>query len=174
MTDQTLDPSRCAVAIFTGTRGLFSPLAHDLELKATASEVTLAGAVVRAVFVRGAVRVVGVVRGGSTRTDVLSAKDIADIEARIDQELFARTPRVEVDFTLEGARATGSVRVHGRSTTVQATVADREASGQRTIEGSCTLSLQALGVGPVKGPLGVFQVADALRVTARATVLSGG
>lgn len=159
------------VTVRTGTEGLFSRMAHRLELVAQPVDGRgeREGEVLRgALRVRAQdVHVSGVVRGDRVDAHVLTADDVAAIDARVGGELFGgpSTFDIEVDARAGG----GTVAVsspRGKATSkVRLSVVDEGASLRVT--GEVRLSLRALGAGPVKGPLGAFRVADEVEVTFR-------
>jgi hypothetical protein len=163
-----LDPSRSRIALRTGTSGLFSAVAHDLEIEAREprGEADLEGDEPRGWIECPvhALHVVGVVRRGRVEASVLSNGDVADIERRIRREVLPME-RVRIDALAE------KLTVHGpRARQVIAWRTDRrEENGAVTFSGETDLSLRALGIGDVKGPLGAFKVADLVRVLYRVT-----
>lgn len=163
-----LDPSRSRIAIRTEAIGLFSAVAHDLEIEARElrGEANLDGdgdaangwieCPIRALHVAGAVK------RGRVESNVLSAGDVADIERRIRREVLPiETVRVEADakrVTVHGPRAKQTVGWRGDR---------REENGAVVFVGEIALSLSALGIPEVKGPLGAFKIADTVRAIYR-------
>lgn len=161
----TLDVSRSEARVFTGARGLLSPMAHDLELRAVPEACVRTETFVRMEFPVDRIRVVGAVRAGVTRTDVLSSRDAAEVERRIAHELFGASRKVMVSASVEGLRATLTLSVGSAEIKRDVTFRVSDESGAQTVRGECSISLKALGVKAPRGPLGAFEVADAVRVT---------
>jgi hypothetical protein len=156
-----LDPERTRVLLRTEAEGLLSALAHDLEIRAhdvTGSFEGTHGSV--EVPVDG-LRVVGAVKRGQVDPAVLTARDRGDIERRICEEVLTGGARVEVDVELAGDLVKLVVRAP-RGTQAVSCGVRREGNRAR---GECDLSLSALGVGSVRGPMGAFRVSDRVTVT---------
>jgi hypothetical protein len=101
----------------------------------------------------------GTLRGDRLDPAGLSASDRADIERRLREEVL---PVGEV--VIEAADGRATVRVGRQGATVAAS-SRVEGRGDRVrLTGRCTLSLAALGIREVKGPLGAFRVKDAVEV----------
>jgi hypothetical protein len=156
------------VTVRTFAKGLFSALAHDLELRAA----SLSGTATRdgeewkaSVEVKiEDLRVAGVLRRGHVKDDVLSKSDCAEIERKIRDEVFA--PAKVLRATLEGKASAPRVRFDfpaGRpnSTTPSCRVT---MTGQLAAHASTKLSMKALGLDVVKGPLGAFSLKDDIEV----------
>ena len=174
MTDHyAIDPARSEVRVRTRAKGMLAALAHDLEIRAEgihghATADGPAWAVELTVPV-GKMRVAGTLSGG----------DRAEIERKLREDVLA-TPDVI-------ARATGETRDRGEVVialrgTARAPVRQRveakpggapgggEPEAELVVTGSCELSLKALGVREVKGPLGAFKIADAVELFYTITV----
>jgi hypothetical protein len=155
-----LDPEKTTLTVRTKAEGFLSKLAHDLELRAHHVSGTFdAGRGTIRVPIDG-LRVAGVVKRGKLDTTVLSTHDRSDIEKRIVDEVLAGGSHVEVDVEVDDARAQLTVRAPRGKQTVQCSLAR---DGHRA-RGECALSLSALGVHTVKGPMGAFRVADRVEV----------
>jgi hypothetical protein len=164
----SVDPAASKLTIRTRAKGLLARLAHDLEIAgavrgtAEVDEATWSGQLEIEV---ASLRVVGVVRAGSVDTTVLSASDRLDIERKIRDEVLAGTGRVEV-------RASGPSRERGEATIGLArssarapvTLAARAEGSGLAVSGRLELSLKGLNIKPIKGPLGAFEVSDAVEV----------
>lgn len=159
-----LDPTRSRLALYTFAEGLFSALAHDLELVATelAGEATNASAELNVTV--AALRVSGVMKRGKLDTGVLSANDRATIERQIREEVLP-IAQVVARGTLAGSRASIEVTAAKGTARVACDVAiTDESGGARRAKGSTEVALSALGAPPVKGPMGAFKVRDKVRV----------
>lgn len=156
-----IDFAASQVMVRTKASGLLSRLAHDLEIAAErfSGEVERDGATWSAQleFPVRDLRVKGAVRGD--RVEPLSASDCAEIERRMrDDVLPVDNVKVNVSGNLEGGEA--RVRIGKREQRVPFSITTSE---QRS-HGRLALSLAALGVREIKGPLGAFKVSDAVEV----------
>lgn len=171
----TLDPARTRVALRTRAVGLFSPLAHDLELLcgAASGEATRTSDDAWAATLRfpvADIHVAGALRRGHVDPTVLSERDRREIDRRVREDVLA-LPTIEVRVALAGRDAAltivGPGGAHGVS--VPVSVDEVLVDAAHVVAGRFSLSLAALGVKPVKGPLGTFQLADEVQVDFRAT-----
>jgi hypothetical protein len=162
------------IAVRTFAEGLFARLAHDLEIVVNEASGEASGeageepatASLR-VPVRG-LRVAGVVRGGRVNDQTLSASERADIELRMSEALGGAGAAAEITVaaTLLGEHATLQVRTPRGTQSVSLLVQVRRApSGAIRVRGDCKLSLDELGVPPVRGPVGAFRLADRVEVS---------
>ncbi len=161
-----LDLERSRYVLRTRAKGLLSALAHDLELEGKFSSGEGEGTSGRATVRPADLRVVGVLKGGKCDAHVLSASDVLEIERRTradvlhgatEIEIVVRAlDRVEIAVGSRRAELRGKVHVRGAEVT---------ASG--------TLSMKALGLAEVKGPLGAFTVKDEIEVDVRAFLTDG-
>ena len=138
--------------IHTFAEGLFSKLAHDLELDCEGLRGTLDGgqAVIEAPI--ESIRVVGTLGKGT-----LSDSDKRDILEKMRREVFrAERGNVVIEATRDGMR----IRVpSGASASLPAP--NIEGSADRiSAKGSFELSMSSTGAGVVKGPMGAFRVKD--------------
>lgn len=161
-----VDPRRTSVHVRTFAEGLLSRLAHDLEIEA--KEIT--GESADAELSRGrlelrveGLRVVGAVKRGTVDAAVLSARDRSDIEEKIRSEVLPGAS-VVVDAERNGSRARLTIRTPTGRASVDVAVT---VGSDGVASGHCELSLRALGVAPVKGPLGAFRIADRIAVAFR-------
>jgi hypothetical protein len=175
----TLDPRRARVTVRTQAVGLFSPLAHDLEIEALPHAGTARrvddewSAEVQTPSAQ--LRVVGVVRRGRVDPSVLSAHDRGEIERRLRDEVLAPLPTVMVSAHGSGRAGQLTVRgVRGEVTVPLALEALTLGDDEAEVQGRCALSLNALGLEEVRGPLGAFRVHDVVQVAFRAVFVRGG
>lgn len=155
-----LDSEKTTLTVRTKAEGFLSKLAHDLELRAHDLSGTFdAGRGTVRVPIDG-LRVVGAVKRGKVDTTVLSTRDKADIEKRVVDEVLAGATHVEVDVEVDDARAKLTVRAPSGTQTVQCTLTRED----HRARGACELSLSALGIHTVKGPMGAFRVADRVEI----------
>lgn len=163
-----LDSAASKLTIRTRAQGMLARLAHDLSLLARSIEGRAEldkDTWTASLTVAPSLLVEGVVKSGRVDTTVLSPSDRQEIERKVEDELLRRREvRVE---------ASGSSRTSGRakitvangSTDVPAPLELHEREdGSLEAKGHAELSLQALGIPPVKGPLNAFRVADAVVV----------
>lgn len=169
MADLALDLAASSFNVRTRAEGMFSRLAHDLEIAAEGfrGEVAVDGdrwkATVR--FPVASLRVVGVLRGDQVDRGVLSKKDREEIERRIQREVVG-AEEVVVEASGESlAAGQATVRVGAREQRVALTVStEPRRDGEIAAEGKGKVSLRALGIAEVKGPLGAFRVSDTIEL----------
>jgi hypothetical protein len=155
-----LDPARTRLTVRTRVEGLLAAVAHSLELRAGGLRGELQEQSGRIEVPVAGLRVVGAIKHGRVDPDAPSLADKAEIERRIREVVFDRAERVEVAVALSGSRASFEVRAPHGSQRVGCAL---RREGAR-VSGTCTLSLAALGIAPVKLPLGTGRVADAVEV----------
>ncbi|MEJ7735172.1 MAG: hypothetical protein WKG00_39045 [Polyangiaceae bacterium] len=168
MTRHVFDLTASSLRIRTRASGLLARLAHDLELRATVLE----GSVEEepgswTTDLRAAVsglRVAGTLHGDRLDPAALSASDRAEIERKLRDEVL-RVAEVRVRATGRD-RASAEVQViAARTAQTRASLSVREvAAGELQVVAALPLSLRALGVAEVKGPLGAFKVDDTVQV----------
>jgi hypothetical protein len=167
-----LDAQRSRVRLRTYAKGLLSALAHDLELEALPTgtiepegDVWKASLEVKA----DAIKVLGVLRRGRVHTDVLSANDVKEIERKIREEILAPSPSIAIEVRGTPQRPDATIRMSPPRTggaKPKATIevkADDEVI-EAKVKG--TLSMRALGLAEVKGPLGAFVIKDDVEIEA--------
>jgi hypothetical protein len=174
MAMQTLlvDGAAATLTVRTRAEGLLARFAHDLELTSTevSGQVTLDGDAWTAELSVpvASLRVVGALHGDAVDRAVLSAGDRAQIEQKMREDVFFGGARV-VTATAHGASLTSgeaTITVASRSQRVAISLAAApSASAAKSATGRFTLSLDKLGVKPIKAPLGAFRVKDAVEVS---------
>lgn len=159
----TLDEKRSSIRIRTFAEGLFSRLAHDLEL--TCRDVSGTASDERSctltVPVRG-IEVAGTLKSGRVDANALSPSEREDILDKMRREVFHGAENVTVEASLERVKV-----ISPRGKTVEksiSTVPQTEDDGSRRARGTIALSLSALGSDPVKGPMNAFRVKDEVEV----------
>jgi hypothetical protein len=159
-----IDNASSKLTIRTRAQGMLARLAHDLSLVARSVEgqIELKGDAWSAhLTVPPSLFVEGVVKAERVDTTVLSPSDRQEIDRRVLDEILRRKG---VHIEASGASRTSGrakVTVADRSTDASAQLQLREHDdGSLTAQGQVDLSLQALGVPPIKGPLNAFKVAD--------------
>lgn len=178
-----IEPGATRVVVRTRAEGLFSRLAHDLEIVAHEGEGRASvegegakpsgGRIELSVPVE-ALRVAGVLRRGKVETGVLSPSDVAEIEKKIAREVLPVTA-VRAEGEIVGEReADVRVSLGGKSQRTRARISVEHRPGGYRISGTLSLSLSALGVSEVKGPLGAFRVADDVDVAFELTLRPEG
>jgi hypothetical protein len=161
-----LDPARSTVTIHTRAVGLLAVLGHDIVLCATgmtgtADEASRRGELVCPVE---ELHVQSSIRKSAFGKQGLSDAERADIERRVKTEVFGG--RGEIRVSVDGAIRPRRFTVEARTGTgiFQGQAAIENQSGGMRAHGRVTLSLKALGIKEVKGPLGVLKVQDAVEV----------
>lgn len=156
--------------IRTRAEGMLSKLAHDLELVAdgVTAEVDVDGETWRAglVFPVDRIDVVGTLDGDRVDRGGLNRIERMEIKRRLRKEVLPdRTVRVVAEGSsfAEGKLTllapTGQHEVPLRELRVEAANGD-----QLVVEGRSFVSLRALGIKEIKGPLGAFKVSDAVEL----------
>jgi hypothetical protein len=166
-----LDSTRSKIAVYTFAEGLLSRLAHDLEIAANDASGEAQGDTCTLHIPVRALAVVGAVKRGQVDRGVLSASDRESIERQIQGEVLRGA-----EITARGTREGGTARIAVTAPTGRAEVtcpidvstSEREARARGEVE----LSLRALGIAPVKGPMGAFRLADRVRVTFELTFVA--
>lgn len=167
----TVDPTSHRLRIRTYAEGMFSALAHDLELEAR--EVGVEASVdgdtfeLRLTVPVESIRVVGVLKRGVVDPSVLKAGDKADIEQKIRREILdAASVTVEAAGSLPAGKAKRDVRVKlgAREATLSAEVGVEARDDRYEVRGRAEVALSRLGIKPVKGPLGAFRLKDVVEV----------
>lgn len=161
----TLDSKRSSIRIRTFAEGLFSRLAHDLELVCRDVSGTGSfedGSCTLRVPVRS-IDVVGTLKHGTVDSGALSPSEREDILGKMRREVFHDGDIVTVEAKMgepvkvsspKGKTAEGSAR-H---------VSSKDPDGCVHVKGQLELSLNALGSDPVKGPMNAFRVKDNVEV----------
>ena len=161
-----LDPARSRLAIYTEAEGLFSALAHDLELAAEDLEGEASETSAELRLPPASIRVRGVTKRGKLETGILSAGDRETIERQIKEDIL-RGPPIVVRGAIDPkapTRATMDVLARGATTHLTCDVAVAVEGETKRVQGRAEVSLAALGAPPVKGPMGAFRVKDRVRV----------
>jgi hypothetical protein len=161
--------------IETTAKGMLAKLAHDLTIEATdwSCEVALDGgaATLSAKVPVASLRVAGVRKHGALDRNVLSSSDRNEIERKIREEVLTGrevvvvasasgipddgTRTVDAELIVDGGRAKAKTKSR---ITVSASAGAIVASGRAGV------SLSALSIPPVKGPLNAFRVDDVVDV----------
>jgi hypothetical protein len=175
-----IDKGASKLVLRTRKEGLLARLAHDLEI--TAGEFAGSASVdgdawtAEIAIPVSSLRVAGALRGDSLDTNTLSPKDRADIERKIREEVLSAGPEVR-------ARAAGSAPDRGEATVsigsssarVHVSHAKTEPSGAGfSVTGRAEVSLRALNIREVKGPLNAFRLRDTIEVLYTIVILPEG
>lgn len=161
----TIDLTRTVVRIYTQATGALSFAAHDLALEIHPHDASESGGVYRLRFDMNDMIVLGVMRHGTLDTTVLSERDKADIAQRMVAACGS-----SVEISAEPRDQTMSLKWMTPRATLSIPCVVR--IGSDSAEGSCEVSLSALNIGPIRGPLGAFRVADRVRIEFRAALIS--
>jgi hypothetical protein len=165
-----IDKGASKLVLRTRAQGMLARLAHDLEI--AAGEINGAASLdgdawtAEVAVPVSSLRVAGALRGDRLDTSALSSKDRAEIERKIREEVLAAGP--EVRTRAEGPsrdRGEATVSFGSKSARVSVSHSKTEPSGAGfSVTGRAELSLRALGVAEVKGPLNAFRVGDTIEV----------
>lgn len=149
----------------TRAGGLFSVVAHDLELSAKVARGEASkendqwhGEVA---IEPSSIRVVGVLKRGAVDRKVLSAAEVRDIEHRITNDIFGGVREIVVRGS--GTASAPNLRVIGKR---EVTPDVRLSENDHVFQARGSISIKGLGLGEVKGPLGAFVIKDAVEVEA--------
>lgn len=174
MSKLTVAPDKSQIRIRTFAEGLFSRLAHDLELVCRGIEGTAerpsaeTGSASLEVPI-AKIDVAGTLKSGRVDPAGLSPSDRDDVLRKMRRDVFHTSDgsgSVRVEATVEAGKA--RVRVvppNGRA--VERSVSVRmepAADSAARVSGSFELSLDALGSDVVKGPMNAFRVKDTVEV----------
>jgi hypothetical protein len=173
-----IDPAKSSLRVETRAKGMLAKLAHDLSIEGPGPTGTCTIEDGRFTLEMelpvAALRVAGVRKGDRVDTTVLSRSDLDDIHGKLRSEVLAGRSTIGVRAT--GSAPDGARGVVRAEVTVQAgrgeqrqgvQVTVTEEGDRRIATGSTTVSLEALRIPPVKGPLGAFRVDDAIAISAR-------
>lgn len=180
------DEKQSSLLVETRAKGMLAKLAHDLSIEVREPAVTLTVADGKAALELGIdvakLRVDGVRKGDSVDRGVLSGSDRADIEKKIQREVFtASHVSVKLEATLAAgaldAPETGTCSAEveasgrleaGRGSTRVSTRVRLEVRADGVVATARTkVSLPSLGISPPKGPLGAFRVDDDVEIVAK-------
>lgn len=162
------------VRLRTVAEGLLSALAHDLEIETSdvSGEAEGPDGPVHLRVPVARLKVTGAVRKGNVVEGVLGPMEREEIERRMADAIGGEALVIEATLHATGDAKVARLHVQAPrgSETVQADVQrDTNENGRVEVRGACALSMRALGVGPVKGPLGAFRIKDEVWVTFEAT-----
>lgn len=157
-----------ALHVFTFRRGLLARLGHDLRLHVARFELEVKGSSLAGRFDSGSLRVDGAItRGGVLDRDAISARDRAEIERTIADEILlaARFPAVVLAAEVEavgGSRFAlrGTLTVRDRTQTIACAVAPR---GDQLVS-ELELVPSQLGIAPYRALGGTLALEDRVRV----------
>ena len=165
-----IDVFASSVTLRTRATGLFARFAHDLEIEARGFsgwvEVEGASTTAELTFPVAQLRVVGVLRAGRVARNVLSSKDVLEIERKVRMEVLVG-PTVIVRWS--GDLLRGELRVvapRGEQRLAVAVTVDTKSDSTLVVRGRMRISLNRLGCPEVKAPFGAFKVADDVDVEA--------
>ncbi|MCL2725357.1 MAG: hypothetical protein FWD69_13070 [Polyangiaceae bacterium] len=175
MIELTLDPSRSQIRLRTFAEGLFSKIAHDLELvcsklSGTASRddtsAAMTGTATIEIPIRG-IEVAGTLHGSRVDAAGLSTRERHDCLEKMRREVFHVGDEgvVRAEIVLRDTAA--HVRIvppKGKSAEMSARVTVREQEGVIVGQGMLEVSLSAIGSDVVKGPMNAFRVKDRVEV----------
>jgi hypothetical protein len=159
-----LDAPRSRLTIFTETEGLFSALAHDLEIVAgdLRGEANEATAEVRVQV--ASINVTAVMKRGRRDEGILSRADRDAIDRQIREEVLPATELIARGTMVAGRASVEIVAPGGNARAVTCEVVVTQERDWTRTRGRAEVSLRSIGAPPVKGPLGSFRVKDRVRV----------
>lgn len=186
------DEKQSSLLVETRAKGMLAKLAHDLSIEVREPAVTLTVTDGKASLELGIdvakLRVDGVRKGESVDRGVLSSSDRADIEKKIQREVF-NTSRISVklDATVaagaldapEAGTRNAEIEASGRleagrgSTRVSSRVRLEVRADGVVATARAKVSLPSLGIAPPKGPLGAFRVDDDVEIVAKLAFVPG-
>lgn len=165
----TLDPARSSFVAETLPTGLMARLGHDLRVEARDGTGRIVDEThAEASFSVDAMRVLESRRHGTASWGPPPARDTAEIEERLRDQVFKRVRVVNVKVTLDGAHADVEVTAKD-SWRGRVPVAVKHGDKLVEVTGTASLSLRALGGEQPRVPLGVMQLEDVVVVRFRAT-----
>lgn len=167
-----LDSSRTEIVIHTYAEGLLSRLAHDLELvvREVSGHARLGDLSTAEIEVSvPSIQVVGALRDGKVDPSLLSVNHCREIERQLHEEVLVSAHKIRVSVRMEGTQAWLTITVPTGSASFGSSVTVKPNLDNSVIEthGLLEVSLQALGIAPVRGPLGAFRVSDRVTVLFR-------
>lgn len=118
------DASSARCHIFTFREGPLSPLAHDLRIKVSRFTIDVSdyGPSIEAVFDSASLRVEFALREGAERPDILSEKDMKEIDERTIHDVLQADRYPEIRFLSSSISqgdshlmVTGTLSLHGRT-----------------------------------------------------------
>ena len=158
------------VVIQTGTEGLFNPFAHNLEFHlrnikgvgrftgpySGTSDLTCS--------MRDSV-LIGALSHDAVDPKILSEADKLQIQKRLQKEVAEQMGNIEIKAMLIDNQATLNIDTEcGKQVAHCLIMISQPEPHLRIFEGRFLLSLKLLGIKPITGPLGIFRVADTLKV----------
>jgi hypothetical protein len=155
--------ARSTIEVRTFAEGMLSSVAHNLCLRCEGVEVT--GRLdpeieATLLFPVERIRVFGTIRNGVVDESAPTGIERREIERRIREDVFPDTRQIEVAVTPTEA----TVRWSGGRVTLPLRLSVLTLEGRPRCHGSCSLSLRALGVKPIVGPLRAFRVRDLVEI----------
>ena len=144
--------------IHTYKRGLFSRLAHDLQLSVQRFEIQRNGSLVEAVFWVDSFTVDGVIEKGHLRKDLLSPKDENQILRTIRNDILHTRahPTVRLTGQIESKSFDGLLDIRGIQNQISFDVPTVEPGSDITVE----ITPSAWGIKPYKALMGALQLQD--------------
>ena len=165
-----VEPEGSRLAVRTRATGLLARLAHDLELvtRDLRGTVDLEGDAWSAELTVpvASLRVAGTLHGDRLDAAALSAADRGEIERKLRTDVL-RAPDVVAraqGASRERAEVTVSIGVASARSLATFEVGETGAVGRLTVAGRAELSLRALDIPEVRGPLGAFKLKDDVSV----------
>ncbi len=108
------------VRVFTFKAGLFSTVAHDLQLTLQRFEVTIDGPQVSGRFWPDSLHVDGAIKGGKLNPNTLSERDKRDIYKNMAEKIMytAKHPEIRFEGRFDQQKLEGQLTMVGRSASI--------------------------------------------------------
>jgi hypothetical protein len=174
VTKLVLDSEKSRIRIRTFAEGLFSRLAHDVELvcgnvSGTAERTGSDSGSAQLEIPIGKIDLHGTLKDGRVDPNGLSPSDREDLIGKMRHDVFHTRGDASAVVRVEGTLDAGKARVRvvpPKGRTVERSVTLRlepEGAGAR-VSGQLDLSLKEIGSDPVKGPMNAFRVKDSIEL----------
>ncbi len=172
------DDSTAKCFVLTYKEGLLSALAHDLRIRVGRFTLDADESAVKAVFDASSLRVETALKDGADAPGTLSAKDIAEIEGNIVNDVLHSKAHPEIVFqsssvtrARDGYGVSGTLTLHGAAKPVQLVI---KRQGDRLVA-EHSLHQPDFGVKPFSAMLGTLKIKPdiTVRVSVPASSVAG-
>ena len=160
------DATASTIVIETFAEGLLSAFAHDMRLEARGGTgESESDARIEVSFPVRQITAVESSKKGKRDYHRLSASDATDVENRVRTQVFPGLDAVRIEAEREGAVVYVMAQKRTRAA-IRLKV--REEEGAVIAEGEGTLSMESIGAGKVKVPMGALKLRDEVTVRVKA------